>query len=112
MLCVEEVYAAARRHVYFINLVAGDLIVELQDSAVEDSYIPVLVVAASQEESDLVIHLLKTDFIEGLNLVQCDRLNFTRKDVVVLTCRFACGGLNAVVEVKVTQYVHTLPEVA
>ena len=112
MLCVEEVYAATRRHVYFINLVASDLIVELQDSAVENGYIPVLVVAASQEESNFVIYLLKTYFIEGLHLVQCDRLDFARKDVVVLTCRFACRGLNAVVKVKVAQYVHTLPEVA
>jgi len=33
----------------------------------ENSNIPVLVAATSQEESDLVIHFLKADFVKGLH---------------------------------------------
>jgi len=50
---------------------------------VEYSDVPVFVAAASQKESDLVINFLKADFVEGLDTMKTERLNFTREDVVV-----------------------------
>ena len=43
---------ATRRHIYFVFLVAGEVVIDLEDAGVEDSEVPVLEGGAEAEVAD------------------------------------------------------------
>jgi hypothetical protein len=51
---------------------------------VENSNVPVLNATAYHEESDLVVHFGKANFVESLKLVECNWFHFLRENIEVL----------------------------
>jgi len=53
-----------------VNLLASDLVINLEHAAVVDGEVPILGVGAHQEKSDLVIRARQRDLIEDTELLQ------------------------------------------